>query len=196
MQKNSLAMAALSVGLALVGCRTHTGKVIEDTPFHKMQKDVAKIGEQGGLAAVGVGQSRDMQVSLDKARVEARKNLAQAITVKVESLEKQFIEEAGDVGAKTQINQMFSSATKIVTSRELMGSMPKRQVMTEDGGIFTTYVLMVVNPKVVADALEEQMAAQKALYARFRASEGFKELDEEVKRYEAFKEEMNQMLNQ
>jgi len=112
------------------------------------------------------------------------------------NLQKKFIEEAGDVGKKAQINQAFSSATKIVTSRELMGSMPKKQAMTEDKGLYTSYVLMVVNPKVVADALEEQMAAQKAVYARFRASEGFKELGQEIERYEAFKKEMNQMLNQ
>ena len=196
MKKNLLTMIVLGLCLGVVGCNTHTGTVIQDTPFHVMQKDVARIGEKGGLAAIGLGQSSDMQISLDKAKVEARKNLAQAITVKVENLQKRFVEEAGDVGKKAEINQTFSSATKVVTSREMMGSMPKKQVMTEDDGLYTTYVLMVVNPKVVADALEKQMSAQKAIYARFRASEGFKELSEEVKRYEAFKKEMNQMLNQ
>lgn len=186
----------ITLGLCIVGCSTHTGTEIQDTPFHPMQKEVAKIGQEGGLAAIGLGQSSDMQVALEKAKVEARKNLAQAITVKVENLQKKFIEEAGDVGKKAQINQAFSSATKVVTSRELMGSMPKKQAITEDKGLYTSYVLMVVNPKVVADALEEQMAAQKAVYARFRASEGFKELGQEVERYEAFKKEMNQMLNQ
>lgn len=196
MKKILFAVLALGITLGINGCRTHTGKVIKDTPFHDMQKDVAKIGEKGGLAAIGIGQSSDMQISLEKAKVMARKNLAQAITLKVESLEKQFVEEAGDVGNKAEINQMFSSATKIITSRELMGSMPKKQVMTEGDGIITTYVLMVVNPKIVADALEKQMAAEKALYARYRASEGFKELSNEIQRYEDFKKDMNHMLNQ
>ncbi|MFC1467658.1 hypothetical protein ACFLQY_03065 [Verrucomicrobiota bacterium] len=194
MKKILLTALALGITFGISGCRTYTGKVIKDTPFHDMQKDVAKIGEKGGLAAIGIGQSSDMQISLEKAKVEARKNLAQVITVKVENLQKKFIEEAGDVGKKAEINQLFSSTTKIITSRELMGSMPKKQIMTEDDELFTTYVLMVVNPKVVADALEEQLSAQKAIYARYRASEGFKELGEEVKRYEAFKKEMDQML--
>lgn len=195
MKKILFATLALGITLGITGCRTHTGKVLKDTPFHDMQKDVAKIGEKGGLAAIGVGQSSDMQISLEKAKVEARKNLAQAVTIKVENLQKKFTEEAGDIGKNAEINQMFSSATKTVTSRELMGSMPKKQIMTEGDGIVTSYVLMVVNPKIVADALEKQIAAQKAIYARYRASEGFKELDEEVKRYEAYKQEMDQALN-
>ncbi len=189
-----LIFAVLGCCFALAGCRTHTGTVVSDTPFEKMQQDVAKIGENGGLAAIGLGRSSDMQISLEKAKIEARKNLAQAITVKVENLQKRFVEEAGDVDDRAEINQMFSSATKIVTSGELMGSTPKKQVMTDDDGIVTTYVLMVVNPSVVADALADQVAAQKAVYARFRASEGFKALEEEVKRYEAFKKQMNEIL--
>jgi SAM-dependent MidA family methyltransferase len=196
MNKTALiAAAAIGLTLGISGCKTHTGKVIKNTPFTDMQKSVAKIGEKGGLAAIGTGQSSDMQIAREKAMMEARKNLAQTITVKVENLQKKFIEEAGDVGKGAEINQLFSSSTKIITSRELMGSMPKQQVMTEEKGLFTAYVLMVVNPKVVADALENQLAAQKAIYARYRASEGFKELGNEVERYEAFQKEMNQMLN-
>ena len=196
MKKILFASLAIAVTLGFTGCRTHTGVVIKDSPFHDMQKDVAKIGKEGGLAAIGIGQSADMQISLEKAKMEARKNLAQTITVKVENLQKKFVEEAGDVGKGAEINQAFSSATKVITSRELMGSMPEEQKITEDDGLYTSYVLMVVNPKGVADALEQQLSAEKALYARFRASEGFKELSDEVKRYEEFKKDMNQMLNQ
>ena len=195
MKKCLFIATAIGITLAISGCKTHTGKIIKDTPFYDMQKEVAKIGEKGGLASVGTGQSSDMQIAREKATMDARKNIAQVITVKVENLQKKFIEEAGDVGAGAEINQLFSSATKIITSRELMGSMPKKEIMTEDDGLVTAYVLMVVNPKVVADALEKQLTAQKAIYARFRASEGFKELGDEVKRYESFKKEMNQMLN-
>lgn len=195
MKKTLFVALALGITLGITGCRTHTGKLIKDTPFNEMQKEVGKIGEEGGLAAIGIGQSSDMQISIEKAKAEARKNLAQAISVKVENLQKQFVEEAGDVGKGAEINQLFSSATKSITSRELMGSMPKKQAMTEGGGIITSYVLMVVNPKVVADALDAQLSAQKAVYTRYRASEGFKELGEEVKRYDAFQKEMNQMMN-
>lgn len=195
MKKILFAALAITLSLGFTGCRTNTGKIIKNSPFHDLQKDEAKIGEKGGLAAVGIGQSSDMQISLEKAKVEARKNLAQTITVKVENLQKKFVEEAGDTGKGAEINQMFSSATKIITSRELMGSMPKKQVITEEGGLYTSYVLMVVNPEIVADALEKQLSAQKAIYARYRASEGFKELGEEVERYEAFKKDMNEMLN-
>lgn len=168
----------------LCGCATHTGKVVsKDTPFDDMQKQAAKLVDDGLLAAVGIGQSRDMQLALNKAKVDARKNLAQVVQVKVESLEKQFAEEVGE-GMKSEINTLFSSAAKILTNQKLVGSAPKKQIFTEKEGIVTAYVLMMVNPELVAGALQEQAAKSSAVYERFRASQAFDELNKEINAYE------------
>lgn len=189
MKKIALVTAAIGMTLALSGCKTETGTVVTNTPFDKMQESVSKIGKDGGIAAIGTGQSRDMQIAREKAIMEARKNLAQVCSLKVENAQKKFLEEIGEA-ADAEINQMFSSATKTITSRELMGSMPTEQKWTVKDGIYTSYVLMEVNPDVVVAALEKQISAQKATYTRFRASEAFSELSDDVERYEAYQKEL------
>jgi hypothetical protein len=81
------------------------------------------------------------------------------------------------------MNEVFSSATKQITSQTLNGTVPKMQKYETNDGITTAYVLMVLNPDIVDESLKNNSA--KHLYERFRASKAFEELDKEIKEYEA-----------
>ena len=149
--------------------------------FDYMQEEVGKITDKGGMASVGLGESRNTQLAITKAKVEARKNLAQLVQVKIENLEKAFIEEVGEASG-SEMNELFSSATKQITAQELQGTVPKMQKYEVDEGVTTAYVLMVLNPDIIHETLKN--SNKPKLYERYRASKAFEELDKEIKEYE------------
>lgn len=184
MRHNIYTMMAAVLCIGFVGCRSVPKTDSEGTVFDYMQDQVSKITSDGGMAALGIGESGvSPQLAITRASVEARKNMAQLVQVKIKNLEMAFIEEVGKVES-AEVSQLFSSATKQVTSQELLGSAPKMQKFDEKDGIYTAYVLMVMNPDIVHKSLKSSNNAQH-LYERFRASKAFEELDKEIKAFEA-----------
>jgi len=182
MKRIAFVLSALVVCTGLSGCRSKPPMDSDRTMFDYMQEQVAKMNKKGGMASVGIGESRNTSLAVTRAKMEARKNLAQLVQVKVENLEKAFIEEVGEASG-SEINQLFSSATKQITSQTLQGTQPIEQEYDIQDGITTAYVLMVLNPDVIHDSLRNNNA--KHLYERFRASKAFEELDKEIKEFEA-----------
>ncbi|MDF7807947.1 hypothetical protein P4E94_10900 [Pontiellaceae bacterium B12219] len=181
MKQFALGLLALTVCIGFTGCKSVPDADSDKTMFDYMQEEAAKITEKGGMAAVGIGESRNTQTAIAKAKLESRKNLAQAVTVKIENLEKAFVEEVGEASS-SEINQLFSSATKQITSQELQGTVPKMQKYEVNEGITTAYILMVLNPDLIDASLKKN--DKNKLYERFRASKAFEELDKEIKEYE------------
>lgn len=182
MKRIAFTLLALTVCIGFSGCRSKPKMDSDKSMFDYMQEEVAKITEKGGMASVGIGESRNTQLAITKAKVEARKNLAQAVQVKIENLEKAFIEEVGEAQG-SEMNELFSSATKQITSQTLQGTVPKMQKYETDGdGITTAYILMILNPDIIDASLKNNNT--KHLYERFRASKAFEELDKEMKEFE------------
>jgi hypothetical protein len=181
MKRIAFGLLALTVCIGFTGCKSAPKADSDKTMFDYMQEEVAKITEKGGMAAVGLGESRNTQLAITKAKVEARKNLAQAVSVKIENLEKAFIEEVGEASG-SEMNELFSSATKQITAQELQGTVPKMQKYENNDGITTAYVLMVLNPDIIDASLKKN--DKNKTYERFRASKAFDELDKEIKEYE------------
>lgn len=173
---------ALMVCIGFAGCRSAPKMDSDKSMFDYMQEEVAKYTEDGAMAAVGLAESSMTQLAITRAKVEARKNLAQLVQVKIENLEKAFIEEIGEASS-SEVNQLFSSATKQITSQTIQGSVPVMQKYETNNGVTTAYVLMVLNPSIVDESLKNNSA--KHLYERFRASKAFEELDKEIKEFEA-----------
>jgi len=183
MKRIKITLLAMGLSVGFFGCNSPPKTDSDESVFDFMQKQVADITDDGGMAALGIADSRNVQVAIAKAKLAARKNLAQLVSLKINNLEKQFIEEVGEAKG-SEMNELFSSATKQVTSQKLQGSVPKMQKFDEKDGITTAYILMVLDPKIVDAALQGGGNNAKHLYERFRASKAFKELDEEVKAYQ------------
>ena len=181
MKQLAYGLLSLAVCIGFSGCKSPPKMDSDKTMFDYMQEEAAKITEKGGMAEVGVADSRNTQLAITKAKVEARKNLAQLVSVKIENLEKAFIEEVGEA-AGSEMNELFSSATKQITSQTLQGTVPTMQKYEVKDGITTAYILMVLNPDIIDASLKNNSA--KHLYERFRASKAFEELDKEIKEYE------------
>ncbi|OGV62572.1 MAG: hypothetical protein A2498_15820 [Lentisphaerae bacterium RIFOXYC12_FULL_60_16] len=180
----------MPVAMAVVlmaGCRGPKAQS-DKTIFGMMQEKANAITDAGGLAAVGIGSSRTVNLALDKAKTRGRTELAMILETKVDAMKKDFQEEIGEGQAGSELNALFTAASKNIAHTTLSGSVPKDlKYETGKEGEITAYALMVVDPKVVSDAFANQANSQRNMYTRFRASQAFAELDQEIKKYEDFK---------
>lgn len=179
-----LVASVVAVGL-MSGC-AKTKVASEKTPFEIIQEKANAITAAGGMAAVGIGSSRTVHLALDKAKTRGRTELAHMMETKVDSLKKDFSEEIGATD-DSELNELFSAASKHVAHQVLRGSIPKDLKYDTEDNMTTAWALMVVDPKVIADAFADQKNSARNLYTRFRASQAFSELDNEVKKFEEFK---------
>ena len=190
MRKFYLLFAVIISALYVVGCggsqplpQTDTGDVPEW--FSNVPAD------PNYLYAVNTSTSRDMQLAVDKAMQAARTELGRQVEVKVNALQKRFQEETG-IGDDAQLLDQFTQASKTVVSTSLSGSKEKQKKIVKDGNNWRAYVLVEYPLGAAQEALREQIKKNEQLYTRFRASQTYKELDDEVSKYEQSKKEATQ----
>jgi outer membrane biogenesis lipoprotein LolB len=184
MKKSPFFAVLIAAAVVLTGCST-TPKpkpVVQQPLFKEMQKMSTKILQSGGMAVVGIGESKSLELALNKAKSRGRVELAQMLETKVEALQKDFMEETG-LPEDAEILAQFSSTAQIITSQQIQGSVAQELQYETIGGTVTAYALMVLDPSIIAN----QLAKEKELYTRFQATKAFENLDKEIKEYEAYK---------
>ncbi len=145
------------------------------------------------LYAARTGTSRDLNLAIEKAITTARAEIARQYEVKVEGLTKSFQEEIGS-SEDSEINQLFSQTIKTVVSTQLMGSRATKTSHVRDGNNFRAYVLVEYPIGAANQAFMNALKANQNMYTRFRASESFKEMDDEVKKYEDWKKQQAEKM--
>ncbi len=140
------------------------------------------------LFAAKTATSQDMQLSLDKATTDGRTEIGRQTDLKVQGLQKKFEEEIG-AATEAQLMQQFTQASKTVVSTSLSGSRVKNQKLCKDGSIWRSYVLVEYPIGAANEALMQQIKKNNEMYTRFRSSETFKELNDEVQKYEEWKKQ-------
>jgi hypothetical protein len=140
------------------------------------------------IYAVNTATSQDMQLAYDKATTAARAELGRQVEVKVSALQKRFEEETG-VAQDAQLMQQFTQATKTVVSTTMSGTQVKDKSYVKDGNIYRAYVLVEYPLGAANAALLQAIKQNELMYTRFRASQAYKDLDQEAKKYEDQKKE-------
>lgn len=136
--------------------------------------------DQDHLYAAASATSRDLQVALQKARINAQTDLAQQLNNRLANLTKQFQEETGMAEDSALLSQ-FSSATKAVTQQTLEGARVDQQQVLPEKEVYRAYVLMSLPLGQANQLLMSKLKANQELYTRFRATQAFDELDKELK---------------
>lgn len=127
--------------------------------------------------------SRDMDLAITKASTEARAKVARTLEVKVNSMQKKFEEEVGQ-GENSEFLSQFTQATKTVVSKEMNGSQISKKKLVKDGNNWRAYVLAKYPIGAAQKAFLKQISNNENLYTRYRATEAFKELENDVNKYE------------
>lgn len=183
MKPTFLFIFVLSIGLMMISCSSTSPPVFVD-PFQELQDMANVVSEQGGVAAVGLGTSPNMNNAKDKAKIDAQGALAENFEAKTSRLRKSFIEEIG--GDDPEINETFLTVTKVTVKKTLVGATLKKTNYFKDKktGKYNAGVLLVIDPRTINQSLLDEMKNHQKLYERFRSSKAFEELEKEMEDYD------------
>ena len=174
-------------GLLIAGCGKQTKRVankelqeeFKNAPEWVLTGHVDEVMSAVGSAKIGKG---GLQFARNDAMAQGRGELANQLSVKVESLVNRFAQQTG-IGADQTLDSFSKQVSRVVTNETLAGS---RQ---EDIWISPTsdvYVLMVVEESAVKAAVKREMISSfqqdAARWQEFQAKNGFEELDREIEK--------------
>jgi len=115
----------------------------------------------GYVLAAGTGISRDLSMSVAKARLDAEIKIAQHVNAEVSTMMKDYRRDSGD---------NFSQVTEIVTNklaaRVKVNAKVEKSVVIEEGGGFRSYVLLQSSDVNVTSLQEAKDAAERELSMR------------------------------
>lgn len=131
------------------------------------------------LFATATMTSRDLQMAIQKAKVEAQRDIGEQLGTQLGALTKQFREEIGSQG-DSELIESSTQVVKLVTKQTLVGARIDKKEIQNENGIYRAYVLMSLPMGAANQALMDQIKANERLYTEFRASKTFQELDEEL----------------
>ena len=162
-----------------------TLETIED-PFQDLTDMANAIIEAGGVASVGQGTSKRMDLAKKKAVTAAQGGLSEIFNAKVNKLKKSFQEEIGSAD-DSEINEAFTDVVKVLSSTVLRGAVVKKvkYMRDKDTGQITAAAVVAIEPnKINMSILDELKTKKPKLYERFRASQAYDELKKEMDAYE------------
>ncbi len=132
------------------------------------------------IYATGIGESRQMKIALDKAGQAAALELSQRLSANVQSMVKNFTQEAG-MDENTQIVEFYQSASQTITNNQMTGLTPlKKYPYMKPGGSYIAYVLYGLKKDAVNNEVVNLIQNEEALYSEFKASQAFKEMEAKI----------------
>ena len=187
MQIFNLSLVLLAIAALSLGCGGKTASKGNSLGLPEWFQALPE--DPNYIFAVATSTSRDLQMSVNKAKQQGRVDIAQQMETKVKSMIKQFNEEVG-LGEDAEFLSQTTEVSKLVTSKVLNGSKARKvETVKESEIIYRSYVLMEMPIGPANTALMEAIKKQQNMYTRFRASQGFQELEGEVDKYDQFKKE-------
>ncbi len=123
--------------------------------------------------------------SMDAARNNALGEAAQYVEVLVNSMMKNYEEEAGV--KDPQVLALTQNVVKAVSSAKfkgvLMGKVETRKVNEPEGVRYKTWMQIKIPKDEINRNLADSIRNEEALYNQFKASQAFQELDKAVEKY-------------
>ena len=131
--------------------------------------------------SAGTAVSSDLQLSIDKANLAAKRTLADRIGGEISSQLKEFVIETGDLYDSDVITLDIEQTTRnIIAQVNVAGYNPTKLEVYPLGRMYRTYVLLEYPVGSANDILVEQIRKNRLLYSKIRSSDSFQELEAEV----------------
>lgn len=179
-----IALVAVALLLSLVGCGGNKAPKKETPPspdgvqvyrpnWWSSQNDEAYVCTYGQAEKVSE------TMSMDAAKANALLEAAQYVETYVQGMIKNYEEEAGVVDP--QLLALSQKVVKAVSSAKFSGVVTgmteTRQITTDNGKRFKTWLQLKIPRTEVKKNLQGQIKSEEALYNQFKASQAFQELE-------------------
>jgi LPP20 lipoprotein len=178
-------LAILAVGMLLAACATAppAGPQSVEQAACIPEWEVNPPSAEDGLYGTGIAKMQDAALSKKTADARARDEVTMAIQTKVETMMKDFMQQAG-IGDAGQALQLSMSVSKQISSQVLYGcKVVKRQVCPD--GTWHSLALWPMDQagalkKAINDQTKSLVKNEYALYNEFKAKNGFDDLQKEL----------------
>jgi hypothetical protein len=203
--KKVLLVAPLVLALTACGSlKYNTGVELEgpgkrmftnEVNYPSWYNDSPKKDEEA-LYAVGSEFSKDFQFSVDKAMLSAKRELSANFSSYVSAMMKDFATESG-LGDSSVARADVDRTTKMIVGKvNLVGVQRTNFKVVHENGGYRTFVQLRYSAEQSNKFLMNEIRKNQTLYARFKASKSFQELDREVDKIENQKVEEMKALTQ
>ena len=140
------------------------------------------------LYAAATRTAKDLGMATKFATQDARTEIGRQIETRVTGMMKSFQEQVG-IGEEAEFLSQMTDVSKSVVAESVQGSKAIKQKTYREPAEYRSYVLVELPIGAANAALVEKIKNNQNMYTRFRASQAFQELEEEVEKYEEFKKE-------
>ena len=134
--------------------------------------------EEGQLTGVGTGTSTDLQLAIDKAALQARRQVAEKLAGKLSLKTSDHIKESGSVSSHFE-----RTISESAIEADISGYVVKEQKVSVSGTGYRAWVL-IASP-VTQVATKETYSPKE----EFQANKAYRELEADIKKAKAPKEE-------
>ena len=190
LHKMMLCLVLLAVIVMIAACSSN--KKAENKPQGKPQGEEvyrpawwATQPETDFVCTYGQATKVSENASMDAARNNALGEAAQYVEVLVNSMLKNYEEEAGV--KDPQVLALTQNVVKAVSSAKftgvLMGKVETRKVNEPEGVRYKTWIQLKIPKDEINRKLADSIRNEEALYNQFKASQAFQELDKAVEKY-------------
>jgi hypothetical protein len=153
----------------------HSPQAVFQPDWYGMQGDSEYVFTYG--QSVNVSQNASEKAAYANAMQEA----AQYVETHVQSMIKNYIEEAGV--EDPQVLALTSSVARVVANANFSGTqIARRETFVLDNGRYQTFIRVSIPQNEVNRTLRNQIRNEEALYNQFKASQAFDELDKVLER--------------
>jgi hypothetical protein len=184
---NKIVFTMLVLVILIVGCAsrgvTDIGSIETPNWYLNPPKD------DNYILGIATATSQDFQLAVDKAKQQARLDIAENLESHIMGLIKKFEEEVGGV-EEGEYLQQFTQVSKNVVDQSLVGSREREKTIKPEKKGFRVFMMMELPIGEAREELLKQLSMDEnhQLYTRFRASQSFQELKEEIESLREYKE--------
>ena len=184
------------VAFMIIGCGPVGGPDLSPEPTRKIMKNIPDWylntpSKDGFRYEAATATSQDLQLSVNKATLDAASRLAATIESEMEGYTKRVQEETG-LGADSDILDRYSQTQGQTIATSLKDyTVAKKEILEEKSNnqdIFRSYILIEWNEGAANQRLLDQLKADKEIYDAIRATDLLNEMEEKV---EAYRNRMN-----
>ena len=149
---------------------------VEEIPEWFLEQD--EIGDL--LTAKGTATSSDLQMSIDKAMITAKRELASKIEESISNKTKQFLKDVGiDENSKNYDETIITTISRI-DNVELSGFKVDNRKVVNLGTKYRSYIKLIYPIGTANKLLVNKINKEEELKLRLESSEAFKELEKEI----------------
>jgi hypothetical protein len=185
MKKIVFALLVIGLALSIFGCGSNKPAVKPDGDLVYRPSWWGSQDEPEFVFTYGQGTNLAENSSMNSARANALQEAAQYVELVVQSMIKDFEEEAGI--HDPQVLSLTSSVVRAVANAKfsgvVTGKVETRRVSEQGGSRYKTWMQLKIPRDQVNKNMMDTIRNEEALYNQFKASQAFKELDEQTDRY-------------